>query len=479
MKVRLFSALIVAFGLLAATVPARAQDASLDRAREAFDKAQGHFARGEYKEAREQFQAAYEARPFAQFLFNIGACHEKLQEYDKAVEYYEKYLKDEPQARDRKEVGKRIEVLKKEIDRLKAAPPPADPTAPKVEPSKEVSALGDVKIRGLVVIESDPPGAYIYLDSKKNAPLAKTPYNGTLEGEHTIYIERQGYKPVERRFAPDPNQVYVLVFPLAEQDYLGWVEIKSNVPGANIYIDDMNLGVYNKTPFFGNLKPGKHKVWVTAEGYDTYQTEIDVVAGKSHEINAPLKGSPVGYLNIRGTEIENATIYLDGKVLCERGPCRKPVAEGTHKLEVKRSGHKSYSRRMDVQAKTETVIRVDLAKKPGRGDAVWAYIFAAVFTGGGVYAGLQSNKIYDELNGEIAAGNPPPDSEDPRYLKGKIFAIGADVGYALGGISLAAALWYTFRDKGPPSTASSDVRAVALQPQAGPGYAGLGMEVRW
>ncbi|HTM19341.1 MAG TPA: PEGA domain-containing protein, partial [Kofleriaceae bacterium] len=228
-----------------------------------------------------------------------------------------------------------------------------------------------------------------------------------------------------------------------------------------------------------NIKPGKHKVWVTAEGYDVYETDLDVIAGRTHEINATLKGSPVGYLNIRGTDIELSAILVDGKVLCERGPCRKAVPEGTHTIEIRRGGHKSYKRKLDVQPKTETVMRVDLAKKPGRGDAVWAYVFAALFTGGGVYAGLQANKIHDDLNKEIAAGNPPPDSADPRYFRGKLFAIGADVGYGLGGIAFLTAIYYTFRDKGAPSTASTDVRALALQPQVGPGYAGMGMEVRW
>jgi hypothetical protein len=61
-------------------------------------------------------------------------------------------------------------------------------------------------------------------------------------------------------------------------------------------------------------------------------------------------------------------------------------------------------------------------------------------------------------------------------LKGKIYAIGANVGYGIGGIALATAIWYTFRDKGPPTRASIDVRAVAVTPQLGPEYAGLGME---
>jgi tetratricopeptide (TPR) repeat protein len=482
MKLRILLVIFAAWaGLVGGAGAARAQDESLNRAREAFDKAQSLYAQGSYAEAATQFDAAYQARPFAQFLFNIGACHEKLRQYDQAVDYYQRYLREDPETQDRKDVEKRIAVLKKEAERIKAAPPPDTPDAPPspVTPSAEVQALEDVKIRGLVVIESDPPGAFIYLDKKESAPLSKTPWNGTMEGEHTIFIDRQGYKPVERRFAPDPKQLSILIFTLAEQDYLGWVDIKSNIPGADVYVDDKSVGVYRKTPFSGNMKPGKHKFWITAEGYDEYAVEVDIIAGKTHEINATLKGSPVGYLNIQGTGVENTTIYLDGKVLCERGPCRKAVQEGTHTLQIKRKGYKTYARKLEVQAKTQVILRPAMAKRPGRGDAVWAYIFTAAFLGGGIYAGLQANGIEDDLRQEIEAGSPPPDSNDPRYLRGKIFAISADAAYALAGVSLLTAVYYTFRDKGRSSTATTDVRAVAVEPSFAPGYAGVGMEVRW
>ena len=57
------------------------------------------------REAAAEFQAAYDERPFAQFLFNIGACHEKLLNYAKAVEFYTRYLTDEPNVRMGRWVG--------------------------------------------------------------------------------------------------------------------------------------------------------------------------------------------------------------------------------------------------------------------------------------------------------------------------------------------------------------------------------------
>jgi hypothetical protein len=125
---------------------------------------------------------------------------------------------------------------------------------------------------------------------------------------------------------------------------------------------------------------------------------------------------------------------------------------------------------MDVQAR--------MVPHPSRSDAVWAYVFAGVFAGGGVFLGLQARSVEDELAADRASG-PPPDSRDPRLLRGKLFAIGADVAYAIAGVSLVTAIYYTVRDKGPPSTALTESRTLSVGPALGPGFAGLDLGVSW
>jgi hypothetical protein len=470
---------------------AAAQSAdALKQAQDSFDQAQLDYLAGKWDDAAEKFKAAHTLRPFPQFLYNAAAAyHMKGKKnsdaaaYDSAVEYYKKYLEEDPKATDKAKVEKTIAVLEAESKRLKAtATPPPDPANPTVTPtpvaaSAEVEQLGDIKSRGLVVIESEPSDAYIYLDDRKKGAVAQTPWSGTLDGEHLIIVEKRGYKAAESRIAADPNKLLVLRAVMSEQSNLGWVEIKSNVPGAFVFADDKNVGSIGPTPFRGNFPPGKHTFWVTAEGYDEVMKEVTVIAGENHDINFELKGSPVGYLNLRGQGIEDSTIYVDGEVLCERGPCRKGVREGTHTVVVRRPGHKPYARSFNVQPRTETSIKVGLAKKPSRTDAIVAYVLTGVFLGGGIYAGITSNSIHDDLDKEIAAGNPPVDDNDPRFTRGKIYAIAADGMFALSLITGLTAVYYTFREKGPPSTAIIDVNALSITPQVGPSYAGLGMEV--
>ena len=489
MKLRIF-VLLSLLGLAVVARPGRAHAedaaAALAKAQASFDQAQVKYLAGDYDAAADGFKAAYEARPFPQFLYNIGASYHMkgkkqsdVEAYGKAVEYYQRYLSEAPDAQDKDKVERSIKVLQGEIDRLKAAPPPTGTTPPEAKPSEEVQKLGDVKVRGLVVIESDPQGATIYLDGKEKGAFAKTPWSGTLEGTHQYLIEKRGRKSAEGEIRANPEQLFVLNASLGEEDYLGWVEIKSNVPGADVFVDDKAVGAIGKTPYSGNFKPGKHTFYVSADGYDEYTQEIEVIAGEAHDVTANLKGAPVGYLNLRGVGIEKSEILLDGKVLCERGPCRKPVKEGTHTVTVRRPGYKPFVTRVDVQARTEISMRAQLAKEPGRGDAIAAYVISGLFAGGGIYLGLQAKNLNDALNDEIAAGNPPPDSNDPRLQRGKIYAISADAAFAVSGIVALTAIYYTFRDKGAPSTGQIDVRAIALEPQIGPGYAGLGMEMHW
>lgn len=485
MKARVLFAVCIALGAVLAT-PAFAQNADqLKKAQASFDTAQSDYLAGKFDEAAAGFQEAYAARPFPQFLYNVGASfHMKGKKssdpaaYKKAVEFYKRYLQEEPQATDKAKVEKAIGVLEAEIKRLDETAGQGSGAAPK-EASAEVQNLGDVKVRGLVVIVTEPQDATIYLDNKKNGPLAKTPWSGSIEGEHKLIIEKRGYKVVESTISADPTKLVQFVSTMAQEDYLAWVEIASNIPKSDVYIDDKSVGAVGSTPWSQQIKPGKHTFWISKEGFDEYTETIDIAPGETKAIKGTIKGTPVGKLAVGGSGIEDSTILVDGKVLCERGPCNRSVPQGDHVVSVTREGYKPYERRITIESKTETQIKVTLAPKPSRSDAVVAYVVGGVFLGVGIWAGLEANHIHDDLDKQISANNPPPASNDSRFLKGKLYAIGADAAFAISAVTLGTAIYYTFRDKGAPSTALIDAKSVTLLPEVGPTYAGMGMEVHW
>src|SRR5689334_15677743 len=138
MKSRVVLVVLAVICALAGPAFAQQPDA-LKKAQAAFDQAQQDYLLGKFDEAAKGFEEAYNAKPFAQFLYNVGACHHMkgkktsdVAAYQLAVDFYKKYLAADPQAADKPKVEKAIGVLEAEIKRLKdaaAQPPPATGSA--------------------------------------------------------------------------------------------------------------------------------------------------------------------------------------------------------------------------------------------------------------------------------------------------------------------------------------------------------------
>ena len=336
-----------------------------------------------------------------------------------------------------------------------------------------------MKVRGLVVIVTEPQNATIYLDDKKKGPFATTPWSGSIEGEHKLIIEKPGYKIVESTISADPTKLvqFVSSHGAGVVVRVGDDRVERAEVGCLHRRQDHRRGRHDAVDAADQA--GQAHVLDLERGLRRVHETIDITPGDTKQVMGTIKGTPVGKIAVTGFGIEDSQIFVDGKILCERGPCLRSVPQGDHVVLVTREGYKPYERRITIEAKAETQVKVTLAPKPSRSDAVVAYVVGAVFGGVGIYLGLQANSLHDDLQKEITAASPPPASNDSRFLKGKIYAISADAAFAISAITLGTAIYYTFRDKGAPSTALIDAKSVTVLPEVNSNYAGLGMEVHW
>jgi tetratricopeptide (TPR) repeat protein len=93
------------------------------------------FDLGKFGPALAKFEAAYQAKPIAGLLFNIGQCHANLDEYDEAIFSFKKYLRLLPDAPNRDAVREYIDELEAEkAEKDKQSPNDVNLLAPDRDP---------------------------------------------------------------------------------------------------------------------------------------------------------------------------------------------------------------------------------------------------------------------------------------------------------------------------------------------------------
>jgi len=117
--------LAAAVALAAATLlgagVARAGDPAPSDAKARYLSGQSHYNLNEFAEALQDFKEAYRLRPDPAFLFNIAQCERQLGNLEEAIKFYRSYLRNKPDAGNKREIERKIEELKGLIDAKKKA----------------------------------------------------------------------------------------------------------------------------------------------------------------------------------------------------------------------------------------------------------------------------------------------------------------------------------------------------------------------
>jgi hypothetical protein len=425
---------------------AAAPDPALQEAKAAFEEAQTLYTKDQFEDAAAKFMAAFDKKPFSSFLFNAAVAYEKAMQYQKAVNAFQKYLEIDAQARDAADVKARVDSLKAVL----APPAGGEKKTPEAAAAQVLPAIAT---KGLVIIDSKPPGASVYLDDKAKGVFAITPWQGSLEPKPVkLIVEAKGFKPEERQVSPRTDKILEIYISLSEQHFLGWIEVISNVPGADVYIDRLEIGAIGKTPYTGHLKPGKHILWVQKAGYEATRKDIEVEPGtaNTHTVNLEV----IGYGTLKaGTKAsEGGKLSIDGATVCTL-PCEQQLKPGDHVLHVQKEGMENYDGRLAVNRADTTFMDLGYSAKPSRVKA-WTYaVFSAALFGGGIYLGSKGNQVKDDINKDIKDPTKLISTSDSRKNTGKYYYIGADVCLGLGLVTAALATW-NFLESGPPSTAT-------------------------
>jgi hypothetical protein len=115
----------VATTVVVAPRSALADDAQ--QARELFTQGNTFFDLGQFDKAIDAWQKGYQLKNDPGFLYNIAQAYRVMEDTQKAIFFYKRYLSNSPKAHNRAEVEQKIDALQKQLsaqDQAKQTPPP-------------------------------------------------------------------------------------------------------------------------------------------------------------------------------------------------------------------------------------------------------------------------------------------------------------------------------------------------------------------
>lgn len=508
---------------------------TLTDAKSHMDKGQALFLEKKFAEAAVEFHTAWEIKPLSTFLFNEAVCHEKLRNWPKAIELFQRYLDDDPTALDRPQVQARLEKLKGELEKEKAADAgplvsdagagadagddaeggvatPVPTPIPTPTPGPVVANIDEMK--SIVVVESLPDGAPVEIWQRQSPTAGKFEMGKDNPGwvkvasgkttlvmslplgtYHVVLPKFQDYRATETDVVVAAATISQFKANLAQGAFFGVVKLRTyeqgeELRGAHVFVKrpgDKAFVDRGVTPYEESFESGAYAFRVELPGFKKIERKIEVEHGRIDEQKLELDRTDAGLIRVEITGADEAEVVLDGEKAASWALGQKvelAVPAGAHKLKVKADDRKTWSANVDVPKGKMVVVHSELKPSVPRGTAWTTAVFSAVFLGGGVYLGLQANKLRDELSAAQSAYTL--DQEDPRIKRGKYFAIGANAAYGLGGLLALISLYNFVKDPLPPSkgwqeaprnfdTLEAAPKPVALVPVVTPNFAGLSL----
>ncbi|HYP88991.1 MAG TPA: PEGA domain-containing protein, partial [Polyangiaceae bacterium] len=333
-------------------------------------------------------------------------------------------------------------------------------------------------MRSLVVVETEPSDAPLRFYSRvednaaafrlgaqnpgwKEIATARSPANLTLAvGKYHVVVEKfRDFNESHADIDVSPGHVYQFKANLSQGEFMAFLRVSANVKGGYVWLDDdkKERPFWGTTPHGELVSAGQHRVLVEAPGFEPLLAPVMVNHGEQKEMEVAMVRVGYGFLRIDSNAPEvKVRIDEQGKGVWRAGtePLDVQAPSGTHKLTVLADGRKTFEGMIDVPRGQVLPVHVKMIPRYPRGAAWTQAVIGAAVIGTAAYFGNESNKIYDQLEADRKAGRL--EQGDSRATKGRWYAVGADAGFAVGGVLGILATYNFIKDPLPPSTLRSD-----------------------
>jgi outer membrane receptor protein involved in Fe transport len=332
---QLLASLLLALLLSAVSLGWAQTQPGLDLAAEAdlhFDLGIRRYSAGDYRTALEHLLRSNRLGPNKNVIFNIARCYERLGRHAQAFRYYSEYLTLESDRRARAGALRTVRALRPHL--------------------------------ALVRIESNPPGATIYVDRRDLGVRGRTPLTLALRpGQHGLFLELEGYETVENaRVSAVRGRTREAHHDLVR--IVGQLEVSGEPEGAEIRLENPDGEVVGRIPSTISLPPGPQVLVVTAPGREPVERVVFIQPTQAQSVSISLSHL-IGSLDINSSD-QGARVELDGEFVGVTDASGLTVAEvpaGRHQLRVTLSGFQPLEQEVSITASQPTLVDVQLVMR--------------------------------------------------------------------------------------------------------------------
>jgi hypothetical protein len=226
-----------------------------------------------------------------------------------------------------------------------------------------------------VKVDSAPPGAAVYINSKQCPSVGVTPWSGALDkGDYTVILELPGYEAAQRPLkVAAVRKVQELFVPMTRKPQ---IEIRAdadpNLIGAAVSVDGVPSGIV-QGPLVIPTTAARHLVEISKAGFQPLQQWVDLSTNPSLILTPALVAIPkpkYGTIVVEA-DVPDAEVYIDGN----RHPDNTPaiinnVVEGVHVIDVKKAPAPPWRNTVTVEANKQTKVRAEIAPLMNQGVGV-------------------------------------------------------------------------------------------------------------
>jgi|GEM_PF-1005352 len=207
-----------------------------------------------------------------------------------------------------------------------------------------------------IIVDSDPEGADVLLDSVRSGTQTPARLDNITPGYHVIRLEK-GELEGEKTVTLQPNVVSRIMVTLTVRKTL--LMITSEPAGAEVLIDGQPRG---RTPYqFDAEGMRTYKIGIRSIGYLPEDREVELSKSGTTTLDVALHR--YGELSVESNPSE-AEIYVDGEFQ-GRTPQDLRLSEGVHTLRLHRAGSRDYTRQVQIEAGKPADLVAELVQDQG------------------------------------------------------------------------------------------------------------------